>query len=1052
MASSVTTITNDVLPKPSSQLLTNELNNMKQTIELNRHIKVAILQLTNDFLDIYLNFQNDISKSSVNDAIIAPYKEPIELLDFKFLNDHQTHDRIQLTLCGPNSSGKTTFLHSFLKINSILPVGVGPVTARIVKFTYATPLNACLIIYSSIKDAYGENRKEECKLSLAEYFNDSTTDWKGITEAIKDHVTRPEGKTEEELNDWAKKFIELQIPSPTLELGIDVYDTPGLLFHDLPTLKDNLKELVRRVRPALVFLYANTSFAKDANDCYLMVRSALGDLEQPSMFYLNTKQDITTLFNSVGITSKHVSQFTPKKYYEILPNERLKRYKLLYEAVGVANNLPVFRNNTPTEIFNKECDNFDICSIVGPSLLRNCAVEMTEQACQRIIEFALRTEMKQPYGAVDSILTTIDNIFNFAASVSHRTKDQWDIIHLNAKRWGEHFFQKFQDELSKILGKVNERIIQRFDQHSKNIIERAIKLERSGDALQSKTRDIVKANIKDFIEIVVQEEVIMVAVNEVVNEAKLQVELLVKHEILISPEKNELLAAAQRQVLIDLSADYITQRSWVEDILFQISMAPSAILRLIRGLSTLAYKTYWNKINLTFFKNKDELFEKLDSMDSFSILINESKRSEFATEYLKRKRSNIIAQKNVYNHSLEVWVENKKKMFNDNIQSNYRLAISRLTVRENAYKSASEYIRCFAEVESKLIALKDLAKFNGQHPVIDESQELGHGTHFVIYPAKWSTEKNLVVKRLKQSSDGYAYLQYLEARNHRKITELRITIPPERDGEEIQIRKPHVVPLLYLYESYEKNNQLKLCMFLPRYPQSLGKYLEDNMNKIKPDQVLKIGLDMADVLVLLHENDIVHRDIKVNNILMDENQQCYLADFGTAREWTTNSTVVGTFPLPPEVGSGSTYDGTAADVYSFGIFLFELLPKKACSRPDSAETLIETLKSTAPLIEHNRIYEDLLESCLKSTPKDRPSAAVVKSKLLECMKELGKKPCTICEDKLRKLRFQPCGHKVLCEPCYNNLPKNSEGKSNCILCQQIVERWIEDDNNQTYFS
>jgi tRNA A-37 threonylcarbamoyl transferase component Bud32 len=783
-----------------------------------------------------------------------------------------------------------------------------------------------------------------------------------------------------------------------------------------------------------------------------MVRSALGDLEQPSMFYLNTKQDITTLFNGVGITSKHVKQFTPQKYYEILPNERLKRYKLLYEAIGVANNLPAFENNIPTGIFNSKCNNFDICSIVGPSLLRNCAVEMTEQACKRIIEFALVTEMKQPYGIVDSVLTKIDNIFSFAASASHRTKDQWDIIRSNAKKWGVHFFQKFQDELSKILEKVNEKIIQRFNQHSNNIIERAIKLERPDDPLQSKTRDIVKANIKDFIKIVVQEEVIMVAVNEVVNEAKHKFELLVKHEILISTEKNELLTAAQRQVLIDISADEVTQRSGIENILFQLSIVPSAMVRLIRGISTLPYQDYWNKFNTTFSDAKEKFYEKWDAMDSFSILNDGSKRREFATEYLKRTESKILEEKNLYIQNLQLWIENKKKMFNNNIQSNYHLALSRLTVRENAYKSVSEYIRRFAEVESKLIALKDLAKFNGQHPVIDESQELGHGTHFVIYPAEWSTEKNLVVKKLKQSSNEYAYLQYLEARNHRKITELRITISPERDGEEIQIRKPHVVPLLYLYESHEKNNRLKLCMFLPRYSQSLDEYLEDNMNKIKPDQVLQIALDMADVLVLLHANDIVHRDIKAKNILMDENQQCYLADFGTAREWITNSTIVGTFPLPPEVSSGSTYDGAAADVYSFGIFLFELLPKNARRRPDSLETLIKMLKLIAPLNEHNRIYEDLLESCLKSTPKDRPSAAVVKSKLLECAKELEKKTCTICEDKLRKLRFQPCGHKILCVSCYNNLSKNFEGKSNCILCQQIVERWIEDDNNQTYFS
>jgi serine/threonine protein kinase len=185
---------------------------------------------------------------------------------------------------------------------------------------------------------------------------------------------------------------------------------------------------------------------------------------------------------------------------------------------------------------------------------------------------------------------------------------------------------------------------------------------------------------------------------------------------------------------------------------------------------------------------------------------------------------------------------------------------------------------------------------------------------------------------------------------------------------------------------------------------------------------------------------------------MDENLQCYLADFGTAREWTSNSTIVGTFPLPPEVSSGSIYDGTAADVYSFGIFLFELLPKKTYSRPDSVTDIIETMKYIAPLNEHNRIYEELIKSCLKSTPKDRPSATIIRTELLKCLKECERKSCIMCEDKLRKCRFQPCGHKVICEPCYNKLPKNVDGKPKCINCLQTIDQWTEDDNNQTYFA
>ncbi|CAF3416730.1 unnamed protein product [Rotaria socialis] len=1049
MALASTTASNDVLPKPQNESLTSGLNNMKQVIESNRHIKSTIQRITNNFMCMYMDFQDSLAKLPSKESITEVYTEPIESLDFKFLNNHQTHDRIQLALCGPNSSGKTTFLQSFVGIGNILPIDVGPVSARIVKLAYAAPLDACLVVHSSIQDSYTENDKEKHTLPLSEYFDDSATDWKGIAKAIEGYVARPKENTHE-FNEWAKQFLEIRIPSPILELDIDAYDTPGLLFHDEPVLKENLKELVRLVRPVIVFLYANATFAKDANECYLMIRSTIDDSEQPPIFYLNTRQDISTLFNGAGFISNRKNQkyFTVEKYHEIFPSERLKRYQELYNNVGTSNKLPMIEDS---EIFDKKCDNFDICSIVSCSLLPDCALEMTKQACQRIIEYAVKAEMEKPLEMANQVLDKIDSIFNFIASASHRTEEQWKDIRLNAEKWGEHFFQNFQNELSPVAEKVQEKILQRFDQHSTDIIERAVKLERSDDPLHCKTRDVVKTNIKDFIKIAIQEEVIKFAVNETVNESKENIRTTIKNAILINVEKNELLTVAQRHVLMDVSSDSITQRGLVENMLYQLSLAPSVLLRLVRGFSAVAYQDHWNTLNTTVLKAKEKFYVMMDAMDSFSVLNNESKRREFAKEYLKRRRSKIDAEKELYKNNLQLWIANKEKMFKNNIKSNYKLAISHLNIRDSAYQSTMSYIRCFTEFECELAALKDLAKFKAHHPVIDESQKLGSGAHFDIYPAEWGNKKNLAVKKLKQSSNQYGYLQYLEAHNHRKITKLSQITDSEGDSESLKLRIQHIAPLLYLYKQQETEDQNKLCMVLERYSQSLDKYLEKKISTIKADEVLKIALDMIDVLVFLHANDIVHRDIKSQNILMDEKNQCYLADFGTAREWTTNSTVIGTFPLPPECMSGSVYDGRVADAYSFGIFLFELLPKNTYIRPDNCTVIKTMLKTTAQLNEYNRTYEELIESCLQSVPESRPSAIIIQSTLLQCLKDAEKKPCMTCEDNLRKCRFQPCKHKLVCESCFGKLSKNTEGKSNCILCWKTIDQWTEDENNDTYF-
>jgi len=75
-------------------------------------------------------------------------------------------------------------------------------------------------------------------------------------------------------------------------------------------------------------------------------------------------------------------------------------------------------------------------------------------------------------------------------------------------------------------------------------------------------------------------------------------------------------------------------------------------------------------------------------------------------------------------------------MFNDHIQKNDHLALSCFAIRKSIYQSTSEYIHRSAEVKYKLLAVKDLVKFNGKNPTNNELEELAHGTHFAIYSAE----------------------------------------------------------------------------------------------------------------------------------------------------------------------------------------------------------------------------------------------------------------------------------------------------------------------------
>lgn len=110
------------------------------------------------------------------------------------------------------------------------------------------------------------------------------------------------------------------------------------------------------------------------------------------------------------------------------------------------------------------------------------------------------------------------------------------------------------------------------------------------------------------------------------------------------------------------------------------------------------------------------------------------------------------------------------------------------------------------------------------------------------------------------------------------------------------------------------------------------------MSKIKLDwnTRLKIATGAAQGLAYLHRDcrpQVVHRDIKACNILLDENMVAHVADFGIAKNIQaarthTSTHVLGTIGyIDPEYAQTSRLN-EKSDVYSFGIVLLELLTSR----------------------------------------------------------------------------------------------------------------------------
>ena len=96
---------------------------------------------------------------------------------------------------------------------------------------------------------------------------------------------------------------------------------------------------------------------------------------------------------------------------------------------------------------------------------------------------------------------------------------------------------------------------------------------------------------------------------------------------------------------------------------------------------------------------------------------------------------------------------------------------------------------------------------------------------------------------------------------------------------------------------------------------------------IEEKTIIKIGRDLCNALDMCKKHDVIHRDIKPQNIFVSDNGDYKLGDFGIAKtvERTVSGTKIGTYKyMAPEVYNNQPY-GVAADIYSLGLVLYWML-------------------------------------------------------------------------------------------------------------------------------
>ncbi|XP_057355479.1 LOW QUALITY PROTEIN: serine/threonine-protein kinase TAO1-like [Manis pentadactyla] len=291
-------------------------------------------------------------------------------------------------------------------------------------------------------------------------------------------------------------------------------------------------------------------------------------------------------------------------------------------------------------------------------------------------------------------------------------------------------------------------------------------------------------------------------------------------------------------------------------------------------------------------------------------------------------------------------------------------------------------------------------------------REVGHGSFGAVYSARdVRTNEVVAIKKLsytgmqstKKWQDIIKEVRFLQILKHPNIIEYKGCYLSE-----------HTAWLVMEY-----------CI------RSVSDFLKVHKKPLQEMEIAAITHGALQGLAYLHSHAMIHRDIKAANILLTEQGQVKLADFGLASMASRASSFVGTPNwMAPEVILAKDEEqqyGTEVDIWSLGITCIELAEMKPPLQSNSSVSVFSRIiRSESPTLqstEWSYHFRHFVDSCLQKIPQDRPTS----QKLLKHMFVRRERPETVLIDLIQRT-------KVLSQEAHNGPAVESQEEEELDYC------------------